>query len=287
MKNLRRNRDKVATSFSPRMEYTMAREVDTMTYYLDLALLLNFAVDLLLIIAANRLTGYPVRGLPTLCAAGLGAVYGAVCFLPGMTFLSGELWCFLVMIGMCTVAFGVNRSTLRRGALFILLNLSVGGLCLLVQAGRVGDICLAATGVCAASMLISRGNNPAAQYVTVMLRRGDRVRTIVALRDTGNTLKDPVTGNSVLIAGADVARDLLGLTPAQLRDPICTVVSGVIPGGRLMPYRSVGNPNGMLLGVRLDEVRIDSAPANVLVAFAPEQIGSREGYQALTGGVVS
>ena len=32
-----------------------------MTVYLDLALALNFAVDLLLLIAANRLMGYPVR----------------------------------------------------------------------------------------------------------------------------------------------------------------------------------------------------------------------------------
>lgn len=257
-----------------------------MTVYLDLALALNFAVDLLLLIAANRLMGYPVRILPTLSGALLGAVYGMICFLPGMAFLGGDFWRLVVMAGMCVIAFGANRSALRRGAIFILLSLSLGGFCLLSGSEGFGAVCLSAVVICGICILIAKGNNGAAQYVTVFLRRGERERRVLALRDSGNTLTDPITGSSVLIAGSDIAWDLLGLTQSQLRDPICTVATGTVDGARLIPYRSVGQANGMLLAVRLDEVRINDVPAERIVAFAPDWIGNQEGYQALTGGIV-
>ena len=257
-----------------------------MTVYLDLAIGLNFAVDLLLLLAADRLTGYPIRILPLLSAAVIGGVYGAACFLPGFGFLGGEFWRLAVMIIMCVIAFGFSRSTLRRGGLFILLNLAVGGICVVSESASFGGICMCAGVICGICGFISRASNASAQYVTVLLRKGERSRTILALCDTGNTLKDPVTGKNVLIAGSDIAWDLLGLTQAQLRDPICTVASGAVPGTRLIPYRSVGQANGMLLAMRLDEVRINGVLSRQIVAFAPDNIGNQEGYQALTGGIV-
>ena len=101
---------------------------------------------------------------------------------------------------------------------------------------------------------------------------------------TGNCLRDPLTGEQVLVAGADVGERLLGLTEHQLRHPVETMASGVIAGLRLIPYRAVGQPGSMLLALRIPGARIGNAAANPMVAFAPEELGRGDVYQMLTGG---
>ena len=94
---------------------------------------------------------------------------------------------------------------------------------------------------------------------------------------------DPVTGKGVLVADAGSAETLLGLTKAQLADPVGTVASGILPGLRLIPYRAVGVAGGLLLAVRLEGVRIGNRSADTLVAFAPEGLDGT--YRALIGGM--
>ena len=109
--------------------------------------------------------------------------------------------------------------------------------------------------------------------------------SMTALLDTGNTLKDPVTGHPVLVADSRVAWELLQLQESELSDPIGTISRGNHLGLRLIPYCSVGQPAGMLLGLKVDELRINGREANQIVAFAPNRIGQGSGYEALTGGV--
>ena len=106
---------------------------------------------------------------------------------------------------------------------------------------------------------------------------------LIALRDTGNTLRDPVTGERVLVLSAEVAWDLLGLTRQQLEAPLETL--GQVPGLRLIPYRAVGRESGMLLGKVLDDVTIGTWRGKALAAFDPGGLGGQTMYQALTGGV--
>ena len=109
---------------------------------------------------------------------------------------------------------------------------------------------------------------------------------IIALKDTGNTLRDPLTGEQILVAGADVGEKLLGLTSEQLRNPVQTVAGSKLRGLRLIPYHAVGQPGSMLLAVRFQNARIGNRCAQPLVAFAPEVIAKGEMYQMLTGGTV-
>ena len=118
------------------------------------------------------------------------------------------------------------------------------------------------------------------------LRWGDKSMSLVALRDTGNTLRDPITGEQVLVAGADVAEKLLGLTGDQLAHPVETMASGVIPGIHLVPYHAVGQPGGLMIAVRFSEAKIGNTYASPLVAFAPEVLARGEMYQVLTGGAI-
>ena len=97
---------------------------------------------------------------------------------------------------------------------------------------------------------------------------------------------DPLTGEQVLVAGADVAAELLGLTEEQLQHPVETLARGLMPGLRLVPYRAVGQPGGMLLALRLPGAVIGKRKTDPLVAFAPQELGRGEAYRMLTGGAV-
>lgn len=256
-----------------------------MAVYVDLVMLLNFLVDFLLVIGTNRLCGYPIKlGRSALCA-GIGAVYAGACVLPGFRFLSSTLWRLMSLGIMSIAAFGWNSGTVRRSVLFVLLSTALGGIALGLGNGGFGALLASAAAVCMMCIVGFQGNAGGRKFATVQLTYGAYTRELTALQDTGNTLTDPITGQPVLVVGADIAKQLLGLTQAQLCEPISTIEKGSIPGLRLIPYRAVGQPNGMLLAIKMDRVTINGQSAGNLVAFAPQILGTGE-YQALTGGVI-
>lgn len=257
-----------------------------MAVYLDLVFLLNFLVDWMLLLGTNRLAGYPLSWGRTALAAAAGGLYGISCLLPGFSFLGSFLWRGVSLVLMGGTAFGWHSGSLRRIGIFVLLSLAMGGLAEAVGRGDLVLLVAEAAGLWALCGVLFR-NDCAASYIPVRLCCGGRTVSLTALRDTGNTLRDPVTGEQVLVAGADVAGELLGLTSRQLRDPIGTVASGRYAGLRLIPYRSVGQPGGMLLAVRMEESTVGGKKMRPLVAFAPEDLGGGGAYRMLTGGVIS
>ena len=256
-----------------------------MIVYLDVVMLVNFLVDLLLIIAADRLCGYPVKLGRAAFGAVIGAVYAGACLLPELRFLGNVFWRSVILALMSVVAFGCSRSILRRSAIFVFLSMALGGIAVGLGNGGAVALIAAAAALCILCIVGFRGGAGTKEYATVQLTHQGITRELTALLDTGNALKDPVTGQSVLVVGADVAKQMLGLTQEQLLSPIETVTQSKIPGLRLVPYRSVGNPNGMMLAVRMERVCIGNREIGEIVAFAPQILGAGE-FQALAGGML-
>ena len=96
-----------------------------------------------------------------------------------------------------------------------------------------------------------------------------------------NTGKSPV-----LVVDADAGKALLGLTPQQLANPVEAVATASVPGLRLLPYRSIGSPQGMLAAIRLQNTKIGDFRGSTVVAFAPQKLDSEGIYRGLTGGIV-
>lgn len=250
-----------------------------MPLYLDLLILLNFLVDFLLLLGTNRLSGYPLGVKRALLAAALGGAYGGICALPGFFFLSGTLWRVVCLGLMAGIAFGFHRNALRRGILFLLLSMALGGVAMGLGSGSFVSLLLSAGAVCLMCLLGFRGKM-GAEYVNVEIGG----LHITALLDTGNTLTDPLTGQQVLVISARIGQRLLGLTAEELANPLESI--GKVRGARLIPYQSVGQKSGMLLARRFEDVRIGSWQGNCLVAFAPNELGRGQPYEALTGGVL-
>lgn len=256
-----------------------------MVVYLDVVMLLNFLVDFLLLLGTNSLCGYPPGYKRAALSATVGSIYGGCCLLPGFHFLADALWRLVCLVIMSCLAFGLSSSTFRRGIVFVLLSMSLGGIA--VGFGGTGIVMLTviSAGIFLICFFVLRGNVGTVRYVPVELSYGGKSMRLTALHDTGNTLRDPVTGNPVLVVSADVAEELLGVTPQQLRYPVATVSDSALPGLRLIPYRSVGQSAGLLLALCLKEVKIGNWKGSSLVAFAPDALCVSGEYQALTGGM--
>lgn len=257
-----------------------------MRVYLDLVVLLNFLVDFFLLLGTNRLAGFSPGYGKCVLAAALGGIYGGACLLPGFGFLGNTLWRLVSLGLMAGIAFGWNRGAFQRGAVFVLLSMALGGVAMGIGSGGFWVLILSAAGLWLLCRVSFRGNIGQQEYVPVELAWGKRKIRVIALRDTGNTLKDPLTGEQILVAGADVAMDLLGLTEDQLRHPIELLASGAVPGLRLIPYHAVGQPGSMLPALRISHAKIGNTYTDPLVAFAPQVLTNGGRYRMLTGGAV-
>jgi len=252
---------------------------------LHFVILLHFSVNFLLLLAANTLTGHIFAWKREILAGILGGIYAGACLLPGFAFLGNWLWRMIALVLLCMVAFGFQWSAIPRGMVFSLLIISLEGLAVygntvdwrktLLYAGCVFFICFIST----------QWRMRSERFATLRLWYGGKSREVTALMDTGNTLQDPITAEPVIILGRELAEELTGLCPEELASPMETIAARRIPGLRLIPFRSVGCSNGMLLCLRMDRVTLNGKDHHTLVAFAPDQIGN-DGYQALAGGIL-
>lgn len=253
--------------------------------YLDLAVLLNAAVDYMLLMGTNALAGFPSEWKRNLAAAALGGFYSGLCLLPGFSFLGNLFWRCIFLGLMGGIAFGWNRGSLKRAGIFLLLSMALGGIAMGFGKGGMASLICSGAAVwllCRASFGNAVGGK---EYVPVRIRYGSREVRVLALRDTGNSLTDPVTGDQVLVLGTKAAMQLTGLTRQQLASPLETMAAGVLPGLRLIPFRAVGRGSGMLLALRFRDVTLGDRKQEAIVAFDPGGLGEEQMYQALTGGV--
>ena len=194
--------------------------------------------------------------------------------MPGFAFLANGLWRAVSLGLMGWTAFGADRTGWQRSVLFVLLSMALGGLAVSLDTGGGGVVICAVALVVLCRMGLGRLGR---QFVPLAVTYEGRTAVVRALCDTGNTLRDPITGETVTVLSPEVGLKL-GLPSAVLRDPAVAIY----PGVRLIPARTVGG-GGLLAALRCQQVMIGGKPGGTLVAFAREPFGNGE-YQALTGG---
>jgi stage II sporulation protein GA (sporulation sigma-E factor processing peptidase) len=160
------------------------------------------------------------------------------------------------------------------------VNLSDAQLLLLCAAGEY-LLC------CTVTALTRRSGSAT---VPLLLRCQGRRVLLRGLVDSGNLLRDPLTGKSVVVVSPEAAGPLFpaGLrpTPEELHRPeeVCARLAGEWEPGRvrLLPYHAVGTEQGLLLAVRLDALEVNGKRyPNRLAALSPSPLAG--GCQAIIG----
>ena len=276
--------------------------------YLDRVWVLNTAIDYLLLLGTARLSGLPLRRGWLLLWAALGGAYAVSVFLPGMTLLGHPL-CRLAT-GLI-MALGAFRRRWRQAALFFLLAGGLAGVVLalglaagsplgLAQRVYYADVSwpvlLGATcmGHITLHLLFGQGaRHGGGELLQITIVIEGRRQTVTALHDTGNTLRDPVSGRAALVLEQGAAVTLwpgemaavlaLPLTPeekmARLYRQGCPVRL------TLLPFRTVGTSGGLLLAARSDYIEVEGKRFwRTPVALSEQPVSDGGGYHALWGG---
>ena len=118
-----------------------------------------------------------------------------------------------------------------------------------------------------------------------------------AMVDTGNLLKDPITGNPVIVVESSLLEKIL---PLELLLNLDKIIGGEFENVteeirntymnklKLIPYASLGKQNGMLIGIKADEVKIikedeTQLKNNVIIGIYNKPLTKRGEYRALIG----
>lgn len=252
-----------------------------MQQYMILAVIIRFMVDFLLFFAVKKLFSPCSGALFPLLGAVAGAVYAGCSMIGRLSFLQESHWYMVSSILCCLLVFGLGRRAVVPSCVFCLLRLALDGL-----SGKGGILTQLPLGILLCVLLILGFGEKqfCRRFVPVELTYGGKTVRLRALWDTGHDLRDPVTGQGVLVIGCDAAGELTGLQPAQLSTPVDAM--GTLPGLRLIPYQTVGASGQMMLAMQISETKIGTKRKPCLVAFAPQVLDSSGKFQALIGGTV-
>ncbi|MFI3251160.1 MAG: sigma-E processing peptidase SpoIIGA [Eubacteriales bacterium] len=277
--------------------------------YIDTLFLLNTIVDYLLLLASARIAGEPLARGRFLLGALLGGGYAVAIFI--LPFLESMGYKLIIFILIILISFANSRRLLRQALIFLSLSSAfaggilaiglLGGQGLTLQGGVIYSsmdlkIVLLSASLCYGILsLLYRGHGQHThldgELVNVQVTISGKEISFTGLRDTGNSLKDPISGKGVVVVDGEILRPLFppSQTPTieELREPTLALErlsQGEMTGRlRLLPYRAVG-VQGLLLALRVDTLQIgDYTTHRPLVALSPTAVSDGGNYQGLIG----
>lgn len=276
--------------------------------YVDVLLVLNYVINMLLILCMAKLTGRKPKRRRIVAAALLGSAGSLTIFLPFFGFAVSILWKLLLSMIIVLTAFSYVSFRLYCKQLFVFFAVSFffAGVMLAVWMAfaprgmlyyngvvyfNISSITLLLTTTIAYGLLsifqrFTRGGRLQTAVYQADITLGGRTVTVQGLVDTGNSLYEPFSDIPVMVCGlADVAT----LLPQGLAEAILSGrhLSGELPGGlplRLVPYDNVGG-GGAIPAFRPDLLRLvgpggEFRVETVYIAMTMQKIGG-EGYNAI------
>ena len=181
--------------------------------YVDSVFVLNALMDYLLVLCAARLAGIPLRRRRYLLAGLLGGAYAVAVFLPGLGFLSATPVKLAAGILLALAAYGGEAKLLRLTLLLFAVSCAMAGCVLalgLVAGGGVPmvngvfytdvDAKVLLTAAAAAYLVLTvvfraaAGKGVRGELVRAQVCLAGRTTAFTAFCDTGNALRDPVSG---------------------------------------------------------------------------------------------
>ncbi len=260
------------------------------TVYIDLYFLVNMSMDLLCLLITAALLHRRVKRWRVLLSAVLGGAYSAFSLLFGLGGALGFLGDALIAGAMCALTFGVKTRTvwgfLRPAGMLLLSSALLGGIMTALYAALnrlhlplealSGDSLsvwtFAILGATAGFFTLRGGKlfglSRKTKTVTVEAVVLGHALKFIALVDSGNHLRDPVSGKSVIAAELSLFRDIL---PPELLEACRT--------GAFADALATGRYAKLLRPIPAKT----AAGSTVLLAIVPERLIVFDGRERFDG----
>lgn len=299
-------------------------EIPTFEVYLDMLFLLNFIMDYFIFLMVSKIT-YQKVSRRRLC---LGSVIAAIlyCLVVITPFLrTKNIVLYLIILPLIPIQVIFKPKKVRKWIqTFIIANITalvIGGMSygiyywvqeqdivsnIYKKTYESFSIVMLIFSIFVSYMIIQicryyaqkRNTEIQKLYEVQVLCNGQQVK-FEALLDTGNKVYDPVSKCPVIIAEYAVLKMLLpeeiSKCYSEKEDDITCIVQAASKCEfgtriRLIPYHSLGNPNGILLGFKADGVYIEGSDLgnklieDVIIAIYQHNLSSENTYHGLLHG---
>ncbi len=253
-------------------------------------------------------------------ASGIGSIYAITTYVTELHIYTSIISKVILSIIMVYVSFNPQsiKKLFKQVFIFYLTSFVFGGVALyliyviepqnaLIRNGMfVGDYVLKVIFLGAivafiiikiAIKIIKTKINSKDMYCNIRIKISGQIVSTKAMIDTGNLAKEPITNTPVIIAESSLLYDIL---PKEILNNLDMILGGdlsKIPEKiqsqymsklRCIPFSSLGKQNGMLLGIKADEIEVEreedkKITKNVIIGIYDKSLTKRGEYRALVG----
>jgi len=287
-----------------------------MTIYLDIIFLENLCMNYIILYATAMIIKIKPNIIRIAIGALVGAIYAVVVVLNILNIYSNILFKIAISIVIIYIAFETKNviNLIKNILFFYLTSFTFGGVALallyfikpeniLMKNGvYIGTypIKIALMGgvlgfiiITVAFSIIKKKINRKSTYCNIDVYINGKLATVNALMDTGNFLKEPITGVPVVIVETDSLKDVL---PINILENIKPIIDGkqeitrdldeILSRLRMIPFNSLGKENGMLLGIKADYLVVryqgeESKINNIVIGLYEGKLTRDETYNSL------
>ena len=291
-----------------------------MTIYLDVVIIENLIMNSIIIYATAIVTKAKIEHLRIFLASLIGAIYSVLSYISKLAIFSNLFIKILLSIVMVYIAFNPPKiKTLgKQLLLFYLTSFLFGGVAfsliyiikpqeILMKDGLfLGTYPLKTVflGAIIASIILITAfkvikNKITAKdiYCNIEIYLEQKNIEIKAMLDTGNLLKEPISGMPVIVVEHTKLYDII---PKEILNNLDKILGGdleKIPEEikekyltklKVIPYSSLGKQNGMILGIKADKIKIikedeNIIKNNVIIGIYNKSLTKRGEYNGLVG----
>lgn len=286
-----------------------------MTIYLDIVLFENIAMNYLILVATAIIAKVKINSIRLLLASILGGLYSILNYIIQLPSLENLILKILISILIVKISFKSTKIgyLFKELILFYLVSFTFGGAAFMLlyfvnpeniitdNGILIGTYPLKITLIgavvgfaiiSAVSKIIKDRISRKAMLCDLEIFYNGKVEKIKTLIDTGNLLKDPITSEDVIIVEKD---SLINLVSKDILENIENIVSGKWLDNKevydykfkIIPFSSLGNNNGILLGFKPDYIRIidenETVKSNVVIGIYNGKLSKTNLYTSLIG----
>ena len=290
-----------------------------MTVYLDVVFFENFIMNYIILFATAVINKVEIKIIRISISSVLGSVYAIMHYTYIFQNYIGTIMKIMLSIVMVYIAFKPEniKKMLKQLLIFYLTSFTFGGVAfallyfikpssLLMKNGiYIGTypIKIALLGGCIGFIIITiafkiiKGKlMPKDMLYEIEIEIKNKKEELIAMLDTGNLLKEPITNTPVIIVEK---KKLKNVIPIQILTNVDSIIKGNIDENmqiedyinrfRIIPFNSLGKQNGLLLGIKVDKIRIrhneenESIRFNVIIGIYDGILSKNNNYNALIG----
>lgn len=291
-----------------------------MTIYIDVVFIENLIMNYIILYGTAIISKVTPKQIRLIIASTVGAIYAIIAYMSILKIYSTFILKIILSIIIIYIAFNPQniKTMLKQLILFYLASFVFGGAAFfLIYVVKPQDIILrngvfvgtyplkiailgAIVGfsiIVLAFKIVRNKLSKKSLFCNVKIKLNNNEIDTTALIDTGNLLKDPISNMPVIVVERTLLYDVL---PRQILNNLENILGGELENFseeikneyisklKVIPFSSLGKQNGMLLGIKADEINIESEEEsitkdNVIVGIYDKSLTKRGEYRALVG----